>query len=297
MNKLDYSTFNPGKYARQPLPPYRGDPAYYAEMVVKMEKIYNWSQYQQFLVDSGFALPEDSSRQRTVVADYPVVAVYGEKGSRKTEDFLGNAARCASRAVELNDQGESASVEWYPRGYECAEAVWNALVDQRGEGYVDYEVTKPREAEVDRMFQLRLAGLLAAGNLYRDGEVVSAPTCGRCGYIEKPFPFRYYGQYMPGFWGYQCTCDGSAQHVPMGLVTYHEQPVRVTYDYVIMAPEGGFPVTDAEKNVYLEAFESSGTKFVEIRGHTFDRVYRIIPHDEYVMLENDEWMKRERRSS
>lgn len=77
---------------------------------------------------------------------------------------------------------------------------------------------------------------------------------------------------------------------------YVPQAPKPNLEFAILTPDGaGFPITAEERDAYLAAFDN-GVSSATIRGHTFDRVYRIVPHDEWVMLENDRRMDRERRS-
>lgn len=193
--------------------PQNVDLRYYAEMVGKLAEVSTWTQYQEFLKREGFYDPES----RTVIANYPVVKYTEKAGVDRIEDCFGNAARCESRAAEIQKEGKNAWVEWLPRGYTYAEMVWNDM--------------------------------------------------GKDGY-ERPVH---------------------------SLSTYAPQPEKVSYDYVICRPfSDGFPITAEERDAYLAAF-AGGASSATIRDHTYDRVYPIVPHDEWVMLENDRRMDRERR--
>lgn len=290
---------------------------YLSEMTKNMidRGVGNTGDFLEFLVDYGFESPD----HRTVTMDYPTVVVTDKPGVTHDEDCLGNLARCESKVSELIAEGKDAKVEFFPRGYQYAAEAFRRMEKDKfsrdilsDHYYVDYREKNPEErVQATRDYvESRLPGFVERGICFSDAnppELINGlpryPQCEMCGKILEKFTFRMYGEHFPGYSWFRCryipddtnVATVTREIIPAGYPASRE---RTRYEFVIQRPRNNdLEITREERDWYLDQFEVQKRSSCTIRDHTFDRIYPIIPHDEWVMLENDRRMERERRAS
>jgi len=128
---------------------------------------------------------------------------------------------------------------------------------------------------------------ISEGMFFKDG--IREMKCSECGERVGTRQAKCWGQEVDGF--FMFDWHDHVSHIPAVRESYGlSTKIRRGADFVVVVYGRPCYITEMEKEKYLDAL-MRGNKIVEIRGYVFDRVYPIMPYEDWV----DEEQRRNRR--
>ncbi|MBI3260508.1 MAG: hypothetical protein HYZ54_13695 [Ignavibacteriae bacterium] len=111
-------------------------------------------------------------------------------------------------------------------------------------------------------------------------ENLKSPLCVKCNKILKPEQAHHWGKEVKGYFQWAlCDCFRTAE-AQVKQATALSTSLRTQCDCVVLVQGRPCFITENEKDQYLQRI-MGGSKAVMIRDYVFDKIYPIIPFEEY----------------